>query len=454
VSHKVLLINVNTCSTPYPVFPLGLGHLASSLEASGYRTHLLDLAVYPNDLEDILRRQKPDIVGLSLRNIDDIHIENTQFYAPALTDITKRIRALTDAAVVLGGSGYSLFPEALLKATGADFGIAGEGECALPALLDALAAGNGHEHIPGIVYSVDGSVVVNRKRACAVDAILTPAMPRRLAAYYIQTSSMLNIQTQRGCGYKCSYCTYPLIEGTRFRRRSPQSVCDDIRAAQRAGARYVFIVDSVFNTSRSHVVALCEEILRRRLRIKWGCFLRPKGLTQSLMNLMARAGLTHIEFGSDSLCDSVLEAYGKGFTFGDVLHASECARMAGVHFAHFLIVGGPTETEKTVREGFANSTCIKRTVFFPFVGVRLYPDTPLHAWALSEGTVARDADLLKPYFYVTPHISREKIFRMLSLFSAQALNWVVSDVSVQNSGVMRALRQKGIVGPLWEYLIR
>jgi radical SAM superfamily enzyme YgiQ (UPF0313 family) len=94
---------------------------------------------------------------------------------------------------------------------------------------------------------------------------------------------------------------------------------------QQLGAKFVFIVDSVFNSTPGHVTEICEAILRRKVKISWGCFLRPRGLTAELMKLMARAGLTHIEFGTDSFCDEVLEAYAKHFTFADVLESSELA---------------------------------------------------------------------------------------------------------------------------------
>ena len=57
------------------------------------------------------------------------------------------------------------------------------------------------------------------------------------------------------------------------------------------GAKYVFIVDSIFNSSPRHVVQTCEAILQRNLSIHWGCFMRPQGLTPALVDLMARAGV-------------------------------------------------------------------------------------------------------------------------------------------------------------------
>jgi radical SAM superfamily enzyme YgiQ (UPF0313 family) len=265
---------------------------------------------------------------------------------------------------------------------------------------------------------------------------------------------MVNLQTQRGCSYTCCYCTYPLIEGSRFRRREPQQVCEEIEAALAAKAGYFFIVDSVFNTSTAHVTAICEEIIRRGLKIQWGCFLRPQHCSAELLALMARAGLRHVEFGTDSLCDTVLQSYGKHFTVEDVIQASEAARKARVHYAHFLIIGGPGETEATIREGFANSRRIPKTVFFPFIGMRIYPGTPLYAYALREGVIKPDDDLLAPAFYVTPHVSVERMQQLLADFQVQAKNWIVGELDPALTVVMQGLRAKGIAGPLWEFLAR
>jgi hypothetical protein len=179
---------------------------------------------------------------------------------------------------------------------------------------------------------------------------------------------MLNISTQRGCGQPCCFCTYPLIEGHQNRRRAPEAVADELAAIERQGAKHVFITDAVFNLTNEHVFDICDAILRRHVNLTWGCFLRPKNLTAELMTLMARAGLTHIEFGADSFCDEVLVEYGKTFTFADIVHSTELARAAHVHYSHFVICGGPGETRKTLRTGFANSQRLTNAIIFVFAG--------------------------------------------------------------------------------------
>ena len=154
-------------------------------------------------------------------------------------------------------------------------------------------------------------------------------------------------------------------------------MADEFEALERQGAKYAFIVDSVFNSSPTHVAETCEAICRRKLTIRWGCFLRPQGLTPELVQLMARAGLAHIEFGSDSFCDAVLHEYGKDFTFDDIQQSSEAARAAGVDCCHFLICGGPGETLETLRLGFENSLRLRGAVIMAVAGMRIYPGTRL-----------------------------------------------------------------------------
>jgi radical SAM superfamily enzyme YgiQ (UPF0313 family) len=450
----ILLVSVNRCTSPYPVFPLGLSHVAGALRRAGYEVVIADCAADGTDLADTVGDCSPSYIGLSLRNIDDIQIRNTRFFADDLSALAHTLRSVTAAPIIVGGSGYSLFPRELLAATGADFGIQGEGDVSFVQLLNALEAGAPYQSIPGCVYRGPNGIVANPQKSCSPSQIAPAYHPDRLIAFYLERSTVLNVQTQRGCASTCCYCTYPLIEGTTARRRNAHDVADELEKIKSCGGRYFFIVDSVFNSSSAHVRAFCEELLRRDLGLSWGCFLKPAGLSQELMDLMARAGLTHIEFGSDSFSDSVLDEYGKQFTFGDIYDASLYARMAKVHYAHFLISGGPGETEETLQEGFQNSKRLVKTVHFPFVGMRIYPKTRLYNRAVSEKVIEAGANLLRPVFYITPALSEEKIFSALSGFSRQSPNWIVGELPQEKVRVIEGLRQKGVRGPLWEFLVR
>jgi radical SAM superfamily enzyme YgiQ (UPF0313 family) len=449
---RILLISANRCAVPDPVFPLGLAHLSASLRAAGHECVWLDALADAEEFAEKLKGSRADFVGISLRNIDDVLIRKQQTFFDDLATLGSAIRRELPCPIIVGGSGFSIFPRELLELSGADYGIVGEGEVALPGLLAALESGLDYRSMPGLVFRQDGQIVMNPPAASDCDGELAAAdRPSDLCAHYLRTGSMLNLQTQRGCAFRCCYCTYPVIEGRHHRRRPAEAVAMELEQLARQGARYAFIVDSVFNSSARHVTEVCEAILRRNVKLPWGCFLRPQGLTRELVQLMARAGLSHIEFGSDSFCDEVLAAYGKELTFDDIRQSGELAREAGVDCCHFVIAGGPGENRETLNRGFANSQRLNGAVIMAVVGMRIYPGTLLFKQAVAEGYIAADTDLLTPRYYVAPSLTTDEIFGRLQDFARRSPNWIVGDPDPAYQALVVRLRQRGVAGPLWSY---
>ncbi len=443
---RVLLINSNSHLSPYPVFPLGLAYLASSLLAQGHEVTIAD----PQDSLVALSTVKPQFIGVSIRNIDDVDGQSRKLLADESINLVKHLRERTSVPITLGGSGFSLFPERLLALSGVEYGIRGEGEWAFPALIQALERGQDPRGIPGLVIrSAFGSM----SQPCSSTMPALPKRPASLAKRYIDNSSMLNVQTQRGCPFACCYCSYPVIEGCQSRLFSPEDVAEDFFRASRLGARYLYVVDSVFNTSPDHVFSVCEEIIRREIQISWGCFLRPSGVTGAMATLMARAGAKHVEFGSDSLCDSVLFSYGKGLGVENIVHSHNAVISAGIHAAHFLITGGPGETEQTIRESFDNSRHLRKTAIFPFPGMRIYPHTPLQRIATNEGIISEETDLFSPTYYHAPALTYERMADLLKQFRSRTPRWIVGQPIEEMVTMLGRLRARGVIGPMWEFLV-
>ncbi len=453
MSSRVLLVSPNRCSVPDPVFPLGLAHLGAALRRAGHRVRWHDALVESQPLETLLAEFQPNLVGISLRNVDNVLLRTQEVYFEELNSLCSRIRQVVRCPIVLGGSGFSIFPEPLLRWSGAEYGIFGAGEAPLVSLVEALESGAEPRGIPGLVYPSNGAVRRNPPRWLQPSLPLSEAdLPAEVVSYYVNSTGTLNLQTQRGCSFRCCYCTYPLFEGRAHLRRAPEEIAEDFALAARLGARCLFVVDSVFNSSPRHVQETCEAILRRNVRLPWACFLRPQALNADLMNLMVRAGLTYVEFGSDSLSDEVLAAYQKGLGFDDIRHAHQLARAAGIDCCHFLICGGPGETAQTLRESFDRSTQLEGAVFMTVVGMRVYPGTPLFERALAEGRFGPETSLLEPVYYISPALTPGEITRHLSDFASRSPNWIVGDPSPAFAKMVRRLRERGVVGPLWSYV--
>lgn len=449
---RILLISANRFAIPERVFPLGLTYLQSALRRAGHESLWLDLLDQADQLDQTLETFQPDIVGISLRNIDDVVIRKQQTFFDDLPSLCATIRRHKVRRIILGGSGFTLFPAPLLELSGADFGIAGEGEFSLTRLLERLETGGCYEDVPGLVHRKDGRVIVNPSESQPFDGEVTEAdRPASVVDRYRSTSGVLNVQTQRGCAYRCCYCTYPIVEGRVHRHRRAELVAEEFAQLERMKVKYAFIVDSVFNSSRRHVEEICEAILSRGVKISWGCFLRPQGLTADLMQLMARAGLAHVEFGSDSFCDDVLETYQKGFTFEDILHSTELARAVHLDCCHFLIAGGPGETMASIHRGFENAKHLRDSTIMAVVGMRIYPQTSLYERALAEGRIQPGDNLLFPRYYLAPGLNHGAVFDLLREFAGQSSNWVVGDPAPAYTELVTKLRRRGVVGPLWSY---
>ena len=445
--RRILLVSANRHREPYPVYPLGLSYLKSYLRRRmpHYEVLLFDCNLGSvAQLEEFIRREQPDMVGVSLRNVDGANSLREGNFLPGYLEITQAVRRASQAPLLIGGAGFSIFPHYFMEATGADYGLAGEGEESLAQLLEALDEGREPHGIDGL-FVRGGSPEEEgypRPRRCYLRS-LDVEFEEEWVAYYWKYSGMLNIQTKRGCPYGCVYCSYPVIDGRTMRTLDAAKIVDDIlRLKQRMGT------DSVFNICPEFNAQLAEELIRREAGIRWGAYFTPAGLGREELELYRRSGLTHIEFGTESFDDATLEAYGKRFTFDDVLHASEAALAANVYYAHFLILGGVGETMQSIGRSIDNSRHIRHSVFFPYVGMRIYPHTRLHTMAVEQGVVAADDTLIEPRYWLCPDFDLEQV-RTAARMTGKA--WVFPDD--EDNALMDKLRiERNRKGPLWEYL--
>jgi radical SAM superfamily enzyme YgiQ (UPF0313 family) len=451
---RVLLVNLNRYEQPYPVYPLGLSYVDGALRAAGFETRLWDSYAGRGTIEECLDAFQPDFAGLSLRNVDNAQSHNPLSFVRDLADCCGRLRARTRAPLIVGGSGFSVFPRELLELTGADYGVQGEGETVFVELLAALRGGRAVSGLPGVAWrEAGGAVRCNERRAAQAGFTARPAHDPEVLRAYAAHGSLIGVQTQRGCPLKCCYCAYPLIEGRRSRFRSGAEVAEEMARLAAAGVRYTFIVDSVFNTREDHVVEVCEALIRAGLDMEWECFLRPRGVGRGLLALMRRAGLRHVEFGSDSFCDPVLARYGKSFTFEDIRRVSEDAAALDIKYSHFLIFGGPGETPGSVEETLRRAGALPGAFYFATIGMRIYPGTALWEQAGPGATGGRPEDFLGvPRFYLEPPLTVRGLSSRLSRVRENAHNWVVGDPPPAFTATMEKLRRRGIRGPLWEYI--
>jgi radical SAM superfamily enzyme YgiQ (UPF0313 family) len=458
---RVLLVSANTERIPDPIYPIGPAYVGAAARRAGHDVDAVDLC-FAADAEgrramviDKIRELEPEVVGISLRNLDNSAYPENCSYIDDYRALISWVRATSGAPIVLGGAGFTVMPTTILEELHADYGVVGEGEFAFPWLLAEIERGEGIQ--PSSQFScqrVNGSVLVNAvTRIKSLDEAGVPARDLFDVGRYYERGGCLNVQTKRGCCFDCVFCSYPLIEGTKVRSRSAEKVVDEIEELHREhGIRHIFFVDNIFNFPLPHAKRVCEGLIERHLKIEWSGYLNPKFVDEELVKLMAASGCKGVEFGTDSGAATMIENLRKEFDAEDLRRSSRLCQQYGVKFCHSLIFGGPGETVETVEQTLALMEELKPTAVIAFTGIRVLPGTGMVDIALRDGQIDTDDNLLHPKFFISRSLGEELIGRIEG-YAANHSNWIVPGKGIKtNIQLLQKLRDKKIKGQLWRLL--
>lgn len=337
---------------------LGIASLAGPLLEAGFRCELVDnfrtVARNGRRAEELLARG-PLLVGLSTTFI---------FTERAVRETAELVRRLSPRShFVLGGP--SLLQNAALRRH-ADIAVLGEGEKTLPLIAARLRDGGDLADVPGIEFERDG-----RRVATAPAPLVAPEdvpFPRWDLLDH-GPHAVYPLETQRGCVYKCRYCTYPVYspgrpDGGGLRLWPVERVVAEVRRNhERHGILNYRLADSTFTFPVARAEEVCRALLETGLPLRWSCYGRVDNMTPSLAGLMARSGCRAVFFGVESGDPGMLAAMRKDFTLEDVHRGVAVTRAAGMKAVGSFIVGYPGETARTVD---ATRRCIKEAGFDMF----------------------------------------------------------------------------------------
>ena len=397
------------------VLPLGVAQVAAATEQAGHEVSVVNLDrlevvgaagdaisdAPPFGLPAAIHSFQPDVIGISVRNIDDQNMQAPRFLLEPVREVVRECRAASAAPIVVGGAGYSIFPEAALAYLEADIGIAGEGERTFPELLKRGSGLNSPITDPSRIS------VIRKLSPDPLDAFPAPDPARWLAS--APRDCWVPVQSRRGCPLDCSYCSTASIEGRWVRRRSAHRVAAELARAKAAGFSRFYFVDNTFNLPESYALRLCREIAQLDLGITWRCIIYPRKVSEELARAMREAGCVETSVGFEAGNEPMLGALHKRFRLDDV--RTTCARLAdqGIARNGFLLFGGPGETHQSIDESLAFAESLRLDFLKVTLGIRIYPGTPLHRTALEEGVVSADDDLLLPRFYLARGIDCSRV---------------------------------------------
>jgi radical SAM superfamily enzyme YgiQ (UPF0313 family) len=459
---NVLVISVNRSFLPVPVMPLGACMIAEAAERAGHNVTFADLLFERDPLRAVEQRieeARPDIIGLSVRNIDNNDMRDPSFFVADLIPLIERIRTKTKARIVLGGAAVSVMPEEILRFTGLRIAVTGDGEVVFPELLRRLSAGEPLRDVPGLARIEDDVFIGNPQTACADPrGGIAPDFSRWVdIRRYLSRLSSVPVQTKLGCHFRCVYCTYRKLEDGSYRLFTPESVASSVRRLASSGLRDIEFVDNVFNSPYGHAFALCETLAREKLPLRLCSIeLNPAFLDDPLIEVMERSGFVGIGITVESAADKVLEALRKGYAAEDVARAAACVRRHNLPCLWIFMLGGPGETESTVKETlrFAEKHIRSGDTAFFNIGIRVYPGTELETIAREQGILSlAPKNMLPPVFYLSPEIDGEWLHAQLRGALDTHMNFINSDsLGLSYLPALHRLSYRlGIKSPLWRY---
>jgi len=421
---KILLINpppyvhsekarfLERAPTKTYTMPLGLGYIASVLEKDGHEVSILDAYVKKyshEEVADFIRDHRPDVIGLSC-----LSDQRASWFK-----LIPLIRAVDNTIkIVLGGPHPTLMVRQVLTHFRPDAIVIGEGEETMRELIRTWENKGDLNEVRGIAFMNHEEVVITapRDRIGDLDQLPFPAYHLVNLSDYSGWDFMEGlyrilglekppayaaISTSRGCVGNCGYCSTPLIWKRRWTQRSATNVADEMEMLKREyGIEFIIMTDDIFTVNQKRVISLCEELLRRNLKLMWGFETAVNLVSSELLNLAKRAGCCCILYGVESGSEDVLSKVSKRIKEEDVVRAFGMTRDAGIVSGAFLMVGNPGENEQSINATISLLRKIKPDIILPQIAM-ITPGTKIFDIAKEKGFIDEDywlTDFPFPYY--------------------------------------------------------
>jgi len=405
---QVLLVQANPCRVP-PVYPFGIGLLADRLAEKGHYVDIMDpffASDYPSaTIEKPADSPKPDLVGISIRNIDDALVmrsdldtegPHTTSYIETIRRVVESMRYRLGSAVpiVAGGGGFSSAHKLMLDVLGLNIGVVGPGEDAFAAIAavclplleseslteSALTRFLRNEPIPGVILS-DGAFKPPQKIFSLSASVSIPA---NLSPYMNHPASYLPFRTRTGCGGSCSFCIES-APSTPISQVNPSKLSLEIqRISDFHSEEIFFLCDGELNRPEpDHAVQMIEALSSVKPMPIWRGYVCPSPLPEELIIAIAKTPVLDLHLNTVHISDRVLDINRIGHTRRDIFRAMDYFKKYRIPFSMSILAGLPGETEETLEElkDFLEKAS-ERTSFS--AGARIYPGTLLENLAEHE----------------------------------------------------------------------
>lgn len=483
--RSVVLVRLANPSLNIVTPPLGIGYLLKAVgKVPGAVPIFLDCHLEGMDERALAQRVHeldPVIVGFQVFSVDYLRFSRA----------VRTVRAmLPHTCIVAGGPHVTALPELTLDENpDLDLVVCGEGDRALPMLVEAVLAGElatARQHIPNLAYRDEASCVrtetlfvedVDEFGAPDWERLRPDRYPPVQHGTFHKSTKVVPILTSRGCPYPCSFCAGHLLTGRKIRLRNVADVVDEIQLLQSDYGFEEFIIeDENFTFYKEHVLRFADEIERRGIRCH---FSLPNGvrldrLDEEVIRRLRDIGAYLVVLGVESISSTTLKRMRKKWSRAQVIEVVTLLKKHGFTVQANFILGFRDDTMEDIQESleFALELDIDQAYFANYIPLPGTEDTrlllergelshasahwdqysgffghyPYHPLAVSSAQLERAIKVATLRFFLRPKILIGFLRRLHHPVFLRSLAYRASHVL--SPRIARALwRRRGRIGP-------
>ena len=376
------------CEETY--YPLGISYIHSYIESKGFSVESLSFnsSSYKAGLAEVIKKinkHNPGIVGFQMLTAN----------RASTCDMVEYLhKHYPKIKIIIGGIHATIFYERLVKKFPYAFIVIGEGEKTFLELITKIKKNKKNfGKVKGIAYMDKGKVKVTKPRPLIENLDMLP-FPKH-EAFFMRNRKDASILTTRGCPFACSFCCLKSISKRKVRYRSVKNVVDEIEHLVKSFPKLeeIMIQDDSFFLDNKRVIKICDEILKRKIRINFTCSGRMKPISKEMIKKLEQANFKRVLLGLESGDIEVLKRTHKGILPRDAINAFNLFKNSPIELRVFLIVGLPRETEKTISNTIRLIKKLQRIKYMRYEGAPLraiYPGTEIYEIAKKGKLIEED----------------------------------------------------------------
>ena len=366
----------------YGVFPsLSLAYVAGVAEAEGVKIQFVDanaLGLSQAETAEKVKAFRPDLLAFTI----------TTYLFYQTLEWVRGLREAVGVPTLLGGVHMGIYPEETFSHRAIDYGCTGEAEVVLPDFLRAMNGGADLSTVKGLIWRDGDRIVVNPDADMLMNVDGTPLPARhhlpndRYFSFISQFKNFTPLITSRGCPFRCIFCEQG---GLKFRGRSAVDVVDEIEECYHTyRVRELDFFDSSFTVDKRRVIAICDEIRRRKIEVVWAIRSRVDLVDDEVLDALRAAGCKRIYYGIESAVPEILATLRKKANVDQIRTVMAQTRKHRIDTFGYFLVGSPGETDETIRRSVRFALDLKLD-YAQFSKVTPMPATELYRMLLAEG---------------------------------------------------------------------